>query len=74
MADVGQVEVPEVAAEVAGVVELAQGCAFLHVLLLEAGNFTLQDGFGVDPAVCVLAVCPSKQACSTHMCGEQSVA
>jgi hypothetical protein len=53
------------------VVELAQGCALLHVLLLEASNFTLQDGLGVHPAVCVLAVCPSKQACSRHKCGER---
>lgn len=71
VADIGQVEVPEVAAEVAGVVELAQGCALLHVLLLETSDFTLQDGFGVDPAIGVLAVCPGKQACNTHECGQQ---
>lgn len=67
MADVGQVEVPEVAAEVAGVVQLAQSCASADMALLEGSYFTLQDGFGVNPAIGVLTVCSSKEACSTRV-------
>lgn len=63
MTDVGQVEVPKVAAEVAWVVELPQRAALGHMLLPEASHLPLQDGLGVDPAVGVLAVCPGEQAC-----------
>jgi hypothetical protein len=51
------------------VVELTQGCAGTHMLLLEASHLPLQDGLRVHPAVCVEAVCPGKKTCSAHMVG-----